>query len=101
MCSTRFTLELCPRWWKVHVILLWFLMGPHCPHLAAVFYAQKRKYSDKLGPQWSKEELEHFYQAYWKYGKDWKKVAAVVHNGSVEMVEALYITNWVGSVHYC
>ncbi|XP_059437111.1 protein ALWAYS EARLY 2-like isoform X2 [Corylus avellana] len=54
---------------------------------------RKRKYSDKLGPQWSKEELEHFYEAYRKYGKDWKKVAAVVHNRSVEMVEALYITN--------
>lgn len=27
-----------------------------------------------LGPQWSKEELERFYEAYRKYGKDWKKV---------------------------
>ncbi|KAL1352754.1 hypothetical protein AAHE18_06G190900 [Arachis hypogaea] len=26
-----------------------------------------------LGLQWSKEELEHFYKAYRKYGKDWKK----------------------------
>jgi hypothetical protein len=29
------------------------------------------------------------------------QVAAVVHNRSVEMVEALYITNRVGSVFYC
>lgn len=29
-----------------------------------------------LGPQWSKEELEHFYQAYRKHGKDWKKVSS-------------------------
>ncbi|XP_059436759.1 kinesin-like protein KIN-14I [Corylus avellana] len=71
------------------------------PTFEASDLEQKMKYSDKLGPQWSKEELEHFYEAYRKYGKDWKKVADVVHNGSIEMVEALYITNWVGSVHYC
>lgn len=35
---------------------------------------QKRKLSDKLGSQWSKEELERFYDAYRKHGKDWKKV---------------------------
>ncbi|KAK2646186.1 hypothetical protein Ddye_021381 [Dipteronia dyeriana] len=54
---------------------------------------RKRKLSDMLGPQWSKEELERFYEAYRKYGKDWKKVAAVVRNRSVEMVEALYTMN--------
>ena len=27
-----------------------------------------------LGAQWSKEELERFYAAYRKFGKDWKKV---------------------------
>ncbi|KAF5454048.1 hypothetical protein F2P56_023743, partial [Juglans regia] len=54
---------------------------------------RKKKYSDKLGPQWSKEELGHFYEAYRKYGKDWKKVAAVVPNRSIDMVEALYTTN--------
>lgn len=37
---------------------------------------QKRKLSDMLGPQWSKEELERFYEAYRKHGKDWKKVSA-------------------------
>lgn len=36
---------------------------------------QKRKLSDMLGPQWSKEELERFYEAYRKFGKDWKKVS--------------------------
>jgi hypothetical protein len=36
--------------------------------------AQKKKLSDKLGSQWSKEELQRFYEAYRKYGKDWKKV---------------------------
>lgn len=35
---------------------------------------QKRKLSDMLGSQWSKEELERFYVAYRKHGKDWKKV---------------------------
>lgn len=35
---------------------------------------QKRKLSDMLGNQWSKEELERFYEAYRKYGKDWRKV---------------------------
>lgn len=54
---------------------------------------RKRKLSDMLGPQWSKEELERFYEAYRKHGKDWKKVASVVRNRSVEMVEALYTMN--------
>ncbi|CAH9131290.1 unnamed protein product [Cuscuta epithymum] len=53
---------------------------------------QKRKLS-MLGPQWSKEELSRFYDAYRKHGKDWKKVAAVVRNRSVDMVEALYSMN--------
>ncbi|KAF7805111.1 protein ALWAYS EARLY 2 isoform X3 [Senna tora] len=54
---------------------------------------RKKKLSDKLGSQWSKEELERFYEAYRKYGKDWKKVATVVRNRSTEMVEALYNMN--------
>lgn len=54
---------------------------------------RKRKLSDLLGPQWSKEELERFYDSFRKYGKDWKKVAAAVRNRSVEMVEALYTMN--------
>ncbi|KAK6914463.1 DIRP domain, partial [Dillenia turbinata] len=54
---------------------------------------KKRKLSDMLGTQWSKEELERFYEAYRKYGRDWKKVAAAVRNRSVEMVEALYTMN--------
>ncbi|XP_019179816.1 PREDICTED: protein ALWAYS EARLY 3-like isoform X2 [Ipomoea nil] len=54
---------------------------------------RKRKYIDMLGPQWSKEELESFYDAYREYNKDWKKVAAAVQNRSVDMVEALYTMN--------
>ncbi|XP_058209241.1 protein ALWAYS EARLY 3 isoform X2 [Rhododendron vialii] len=54
---------------------------------------RKRKLSDLLGSQWSKAELERFYEAYRKYGTDWKKVVAVVRNRSVEMVEALYTMN--------
>nr|GMD85305.1 protein ALWAYS EARLY 3-like [Ipomoea batatas] len=53
---------------------------------------RKRKLS-MLGPQWNKEELGRFYDAYRKYGKDWKKVAAAVRNRSVDMVEALYTMN--------
>ncbi|CAH9148846.1 unnamed protein product [Cuscuta epithymum] len=53
---------------------------------------RKRKLS-MLGPQWSKEELSRFYDAYRKHGKDWKKVAAAVRNRSVDMVEALYSMN--------
>ncbi|XP_056166610.1 protein ALWAYS EARLY 2-like isoform X2 [Syzygium oleosum] len=53
---------------------------------------RKKKLSD-LGPQWSKEELERFYEAYRKHGKEWKKVAAAVRNRSVDMVEALYNMN--------
>ncbi|KAK4273456.1 hypothetical protein QN277_021853 [Acacia crassicarpa] len=54
---------------------------------------RKKKLSDKLGSQWSKEELERFYEAYRKHGKDWKKVSAAVRNRSTEMVEALYNMN--------
>ncbi|KAI3821957.1 hypothetical protein L1987_09535 [Smallanthus sonchifolius] len=54
---------------------------------------RKKKLSDMLGPHWSKEELEHFYEAYRKHGRDWKKVAAVLRNRSVEMVEAVYSLN--------
>ncbi|CAJ1976134.1 unnamed protein product [Sphenostylis stenocarpa] len=54
---------------------------------------RKKKLTDKLGSQWSKEELERFYEAYRMYGKDWKKVAGVVRNRSTEMVEALYNMN--------
>ncbi|KAB5545373.1 hypothetical protein DKX38_013485 [Salix brachista] len=54
---------------------------------------RKRKLSEMLGPQWGKEELERFYKAYRKHGKDWEKVAAVVRNRSVEMLEALYTMN--------
>ncbi|KAJ6837548.1 protein ALWAYS EARLY 2-like isoform X2 [Iris pallida] len=54
---------------------------------------RKRKMSDMLGPQWSKEELERFYEAYRKYGKDWRKVSGMTRNRSLEMVEALYNKN--------
>ncbi|KAF5739859.1 protein ALWAYS EARLY 2-like isoform X1 [Tripterygium wilfordii] len=54
---------------------------------------QKRKLSDKLGSRWNKGELQSFYEAYRKYGKDWKKVAAALQNRSVEMVEGLYHMN--------
>ncbi|XP_048424152.1 protein ALWAYS EARLY 2 isoform X4 [Pyrus x bretschneideri] len=54
---------------------------------------RKRKLSDKLGPQWKRGELQRFYDAYRKYGKDWKKVAAAVRNRGIEMVEALYNMN--------
>ncbi|XP_038720763.1 protein ALWAYS EARLY 3 isoform X2 [Tripterygium wilfordii] len=54
---------------------------------------RKRKLSDMLGPQWSKEELVRFYEAFRKYGKDWRKVAVTVRNRSMEMVEALYTMN--------
>jgi hypothetical protein len=37
-------------------------------------HLQKKKLSDMLGSQWSKDELELFYGAYRKYGKDWRKV---------------------------
>ncbi|CAK9145546.1 unnamed protein product [Ilex paraguariensis] len=57
------------------------------------YQRQKRKVSDMLGAQWSKTELERFYEAYRKYGVDWKKVAAAVGNRSVEMVETLYSMN--------
>lgn len=54
---------------------------------------RKRKLSDMLGPQWSEEDLQNFYEAYRKYGKDWKKVSAMIRNRTMEMVEALYSMN--------
>ncbi|KAK2976048.1 hypothetical protein RJ640_024776 [Escallonia rubra] len=70
---------------------------------------RKRKLSDTLGMQWNKEELERFYEAYRKYGKDWKKarryysrmvmlmfyvlVAGVLRSRTVDMVEALHNMN--------
>ncbi|KAE8677621.1 Always early, putative isoform 3 [Hibiscus syriacus] len=54
---------------------------------------RKRKLSDMLGPHWTKKELERFYEAYRKYGNDWKKVATMIRNRSVQMVEALYTMN--------
>ncbi|CAN0855870.1 Protein ALWAYS EARLY 3 [Linum grandiflorum] len=53
----------------------------------------KRKWTGKIGPKWTKEELERFYKAFRKHGKDWEKVAAVVRSRSVGMVEALYSMN--------
>ncbi|GER49778.1 hypothetical protein STAS_27048 [Striga asiatica] len=55
--------------------------------------SKKRKLSDMLGPRWATEELTRFYDAYRKYGKDWKKVAGAVRNRSSEMVEAIYTMN--------
>ncbi|KAL0719912.1 hypothetical protein Bca4012_069236 [Brassica carinata] len=55
---------------------------------------RKKKFSDKLGPLWTRVELERFYDAYRKYGQDWRKVAAAIRNSrSVEMVEALFNMN--------
>jgi len=46
-----------------------------------------------LGSQWSKEELERFYGAYRKYGKDWRKIAGAIRDRTSDMVEALYNMN--------
>ncbi|KAL1211716.1 Protein ALWAYS EARLY 2 [Cardamine amara subsp. amara] len=55
---------------------------------------RKKKLSDKLGPQWTRVELERFYDAYRKYGKEWRKVAAAIRHGrTVDMVEALFNMN--------
>ncbi|KAL7080946.1 hypothetical protein ACP275_14G010100 [Erythranthe tilingii] len=54
---------------------------------------RKRKSRNMLGPRWTTEELTHFYDAYRKYGKDWKKVANAVRTRSLEMVDALYKMN--------
>ncbi|CAL9104843.1 unnamed protein product [Musa textilis] len=54
---------------------------------------QKRNLSDMLGSQWNKLEVVQFFEAYQKYGKDWKKVAATLPNKSSDAVEALYNMN--------
>ncbi|KAJ8755627.1 hypothetical protein K2173_022222 [Erythroxylum novogranatense] len=56
-------------------------------------FRHKPRVLEKLGPRWSNEELQRFYNAYRHYGRDWKKVAAEVRNRSTEMVEALYNMN--------
>ncbi|XP_066392129.1 protein ALWAYS EARLY 3-like isoform X4 [Miscanthus floridulus] len=54
---------------------------------------RKKKLSDMLGSQWSKDELERFYGAYRKYGKDWRKVAGAIRDRTSDMVKALYNMN--------
>ncbi|XP_039814372.1 protein ALWAYS EARLY 2-like isoform X1 [Panicum virgatum] len=56
-------------------------------------HLQKKKLSDMLGSQWSREELERFYGAYRKYGKDWRKIAGAIRDRTSDMVEALYNMN--------
>ncbi|KAG7021102.1 Protein ALWAYS EARLY 1, partial [Cucurbita argyrosperma subsp. argyrosperma] len=55
--------------------------------------SQKKNLCEKLGPRWSTREIEIFYEAYRKYGQDWKKVASSTYGRSIEMVEALYNMN--------
>lgn len=55
-------------------------------------YVQKRKFVDTLGPEWSNEELECFYEAYRKYGRDWKKVGPAV----IIIVQPYCIGEWSG-----
>ncbi|OEL36716.1 Protein ALWAYS EARLY 3, partial [Dichanthelium oligosanthes] len=50
---------------------------------------KKRKISD-LDPKWSKDELTHFYDAYRRHGKDWKKISLAVGGKSSDMVRSLY-----------
>ncbi|CAI0551250.1 unnamed protein product [Linum tenue] len=52
--------------------------------------AVKRKSAYKLGPPWHETEIQKFYKAYRKHGKDWERVTAEVSTRSLEMVEALY-----------
>ncbi|KAG6586258.1 Protein ALWAYS EARLY 3, partial [Cucurbita argyrosperma subsp. sororia] len=54
---------------------------------------RKKNLCEKLGPRWSTREIEIFYEAYRKYGQDWKKVASSTYGRSIEMVEALYNMN--------
>ncbi|XLU20725.1 hypothetical protein S245_056791, partial [Arachis hypogaea] len=46
----------------------------------------KRRLADMLGLQWSKQELEHFYKAYRKYGKDWMKAYLSLLEGTASVV---------------
>ena len=64
-------------------------------------YLQKKKLSD-LGSQWSKDELERFYAAYRKYGKDWRKVwslPSLLYSGItfMEELEICYLGNHMPS----
>ncbi|CAL4952123.1 unnamed protein product [Urochloa decumbens] len=51
---------------------------------------QKRRKISDLDPKWSKDELTHFYEAYRRHGKDWKKISLAVGGKSSEMVRSLY-----------
>lgn len=50
------------------------------------FLSQKKRLTDKLGPQWAKVELERFYDAYRKHGRDWKKVSCVAQCGFIRLL---------------
>ncbi|KAF4369691.1 hypothetical protein F8388_015778 [Cannabis sativa] len=66
--------------------------------LACNLVYRRKKLSDKLGSQWSKGELERFYDAYRKLliSVD-SRLLLHVRNRTVEMVEALYSMNREGS----
>ncbi|VFQ88984.1 unnamed protein product [Cuscuta campestris] len=68
-------------------------VSPYKHGVSSKRHTQRKKKLSLLGPQWTKEELTRFYDAYRKHGKDWKKVAVAVRNRSVDMVEALYSMN--------
>ena len=56
--------------WMLFILQTWIRFTS----LTVFFTLQKKKLTDKLGPQWTKGELERFYEAYRKHGRDWKKV---------------------------
>ncbi|KAL6626905.1 hypothetical protein ACP70R_030631 [Stipagrostis hirtigluma subsp. patula] len=62
------------------------------PSSSSKVKVKRRKMTD-FDPKWSTDELTHFYEAYRRHGKDWKKISAVVGGKSSDMVEALYSTH--------
>ncbi|KAF8689220.1 hypothetical protein HU200_042007 [Digitaria exilis] len=58
-------------------------------HVEVHSSTKKRKISD-LGAAWTNNELMCFHKAYYRHGKDWKKISAAVGNKSPDMVKALY-----------
>ncbi|TVU21408.1 hypothetical protein EJB05_31040, partial [Eragrostis curvula] len=59
------------------------------PHSSSKAKQKKRKI-DELDPEWSKDELTYFYEAYRQHGKDWKKISLAVGSKSSDMVQSLY-----------
>eukprot|EP00232_Nephroselmis_pyriformis_P029836 CAMPEP_0182867828 /NCGR_PEP_ID=MMETSP0034_2-20130328/8950_1 /TAXON_ID=156128 /ORGANISM="Nephroselmis pyriformis, Strain CCMP717" /LENGTH=94 /DNA_ID=CAMNT_0025000209 /DNA_START=118 /DNA_END=399 /DNA_ORIENTATION=- len=54
---------------------------------------KKRKVMDKLGSQWTTDDINAFFEAYQEHGAEWAKVAEKLVGRDAEMCETLFSMN--------